>query len=220
MSSSTLADNNRDKPVGGLKDREKAHQSDSSSTPPLREGSLTPEPAAGVLASSPARGVLNKEALEKRANGLVDEFLRVNDLEEAYLTVKELGPSVVAPLVDKVMTKYINCSKAEQQAKLVSLVRRLKDILAAEQAQVEQAVSDNEFLQVLTDTIVDCKSAPEWMGIIVGHLVSINAVSRPKLDEIVKVDIAFNIDEMMAPPNQAQEVFSKFLSSVVATASD
>jgi hypothetical protein len=170
--------------------------------------SVTPPPT-----STPA---LDIDQLKKRAKGLVDETLRIGDLEEAFLTVQELGPSFISPLIERVMTKYVDEAKQPAQGKLLDFLKSLDTILADNREKVEIGIAECEYLTVLSDTVCEYKSSPEWLGDVVGTLVSLGACSLERLDVIVQDDIKINIDEMMAIEEETHEAYAKFMEVVKA----
>lgn len=158
---------------------------------------------------------MDAEQAAKTAKALIEEYLRVGDVDDACQVMEEGDPSFVAAIVSRAMVVYVDCAKSAQQKQIADLFAAAGDSLKDASVEITQAVRKCEYLEVLTDTIVDCKNAPKWLGVVVGTLVSVGAVDMAALNEIVQDDIKINVDEMCSLPEDAQRVYDEFLASVV-----
>jgi len=186
----------------------------SSATP--SSAPVSPQPAS----SSSAGSVMKEEDLIKRANGLVEEYLSHGDIEETNVVLNDMPSSVLCFLVSKVLNKYIDSSKPAEQAKLLDLIKKLKDQLSSNTSEVEKAIVQFDPLKLLPDTVVDCRNAIEYLASVIGVLVSIGAC---RLDWVIGRIPTFKSDfiEEMAidEPAEVEQVFDKFANALSAKCS-
>jgi hypothetical protein len=205
----------KDKKAGGGKKAkdDKGEKDRSAST-----SSSASAGGASGLVSGTADG-MSKDARSKRASELVEEYCRIGDMGECRLTIEELGPSILGPMVLKVMNKYVDCSKPEPQTRMEELLTdsNVATWLSENREDVEAAVKACELLQLLSDTIVECKKAPEWLGKVVGLLVKAGACSNEHLLELVQDDIGINVDELCSDEALTIEYYNRFMDTVAKT---
>ena len=159
---------------------------------------------------------MRPEDLQKRATELIDEYLRVGDADDASLVMADLGAAFVGFSVSRILTKFVDIAKPAPQELLIDLLEHedVVPLLSAAQIEIEDAVRNHEYLQQLTDTMMDCQKAPEWLAQVVRTLVQADGIKMSTLRDIVAADITFNVEELCALPDATQAVFERFMSAV------
>ena len=159
---------------------------------------------------------MSEEERLKRANGLIEEYWSQGDLEEMLTSLVELGSAIIKPLVMKILSKYIDCAKTSLQEKLETLLKEdgIVAVLSDNVGEVQAGVQCCEYLQLLSDTVTDCRQAPEQLGTVVGHLVRANACTTEWLLELVQTDIAINVDDLMEDQDVCITLYNRFMDRV------
>jgi hypothetical protein len=183
-------------------------------TPPPRTSS-----ASKLLDGGKCDGMADEERT-KRANGMIEEYCRqASDLAELKLTLEELGPGVMRPMITKIMNKYVDCAKPAMQKLMEDFIQdaTVGEWLSESRDEVEAGIKACELLEVLSDTVTDCKNAPEWLGKVVGLLVKAGACSNSTLLDLVQEDIHINVNELMCEQEVAMGYYNRFMDTVKST---
>ena len=125
-------------------------------------------------------------------------------------------------MVQRIMQVFVDCAKEAPQTKLIALLEHVDvaTLLAKAQVEVEDGVRNSEYLQVLTDTITDCRQAPEWLGRVVKALLEADACRIGVLFDIVVENKKINIDELMSPSDVTDKVYDRFMAVVTSEGDD
>ena len=137
-------------------------------------------------------------------------------MAECKLTIEELGPGILQPKVLKIMNKYVDCAKADPQQRLEALLSdpTVATWIEERREDVEAAIKECEILQLLSDTVIECRKAPEWLGRVVGKLVKAGACTKPFLNDHVQDCLTINVDELMADKDETMKYYNSFMDEV------
>lgn len=146
-----------------------------------------PSPAAVVADSSKSAKGLSEEDLQRKAEGLFQEFCSVGDQREAVLCAKELQAQNFATKLPAICLKLVLDSvKATEQSQLQELLVQMhKEQLFASE-DLENALK--EYTSQLEDVSLDAPKAPALLGRFYGLAVQNGALALSTLASLIEGD--------------------------------
>jgi hypothetical protein len=161
--------------------------------------------------------------ITKSVQSTVNEFCTLGDAEEVRACLDQLySKTAYKVLVPQIISKFLEAKEATKQS-LLSLIDTLAEPLSQCTEEILEALAECEEIKFLHDMILDCKLAPQYIGLVIGRLVKNSTCTVAAIENLISSVKATSLAEaadLGTSVEMIEDVFNCLLIAVKEHISD
>lgn len=160
---------------------------------------------------------LSVAEITKSVESIVKEFCTLGDIDEVKTCLDQLySKTAYKVLIPQIISKFLEAKEATKKS-LLNLIDALAEPLSQCTEEILEALVECEEIKLLHDMILDCKSAPQYLGMVIGRLVKNSICSIVAVEILISSVTATSLTEaadLGTPVEMIENVFNDLLIAV------